>query len=246
MLKWVSDKSKIHKGVCCGYELDLKNGEPKQAAIHFQPLRNIELVEPFFGVIGEQDKASLYLTMTERLPKEWQPSFLGLFRGRPESPLRICGYLQRSEINECIRDKDHMRQVFECAGFKAYDGAMMEQLYSLLSVLPYIADYQFDIYPDGSLGESFAIDLRLPVTPPVELRPFFETGNGAGLKDLLSKWEIVDQRFDKTLDMAFSGAVPAKSGLHAYVLRPDWIKVRWKNGKLQPAKMYVLNMAGLV
>lgn len=246
MLKWVSDKAKTHKGICCGYELDLKEGGSRRPAIHFQPRKSIELVEPFFSIISEQDKASLYLTMTERLPKSWQPAMLGLFRGRPGSPLRVCGYLQRDEIDECIKDKERIVKVFRDAEFKAYDGTVIEQFDSLMSVLPDIAGYQFDIYPDGSLGDSFAIDLHFPVMRPGETRVFFENGDGAGLTDLLSKWGIVDQRFDKVWDMAFSGAVPLQDGLHAYVLRPNWLKVRWTAGKLQRSKMYVLAQAGLI
>ncbi|MBP5261174.1 MAG: hypothetical protein J6Z43_03490 [Clostridiales bacterium] len=246
MLKWVSDKAKIDKGVCCGYELDLKNGVPIRPAIHFQPRRSHKLVEPFLSIIGEHDKAPLYHSMTERLPESWQPAMFGLFRGRPGSPLRIGGYLSRNEIDECIRDKERIPQIFERAGFKAYDGEMIEQLDSLMSVLPDLAGYQFDIFPDGSLGDVFAIDLHLPAMRSGEMHAFFEEGDGAGLARLLSKWEIIDRRFDKVLDMAFAGAIPVQDGLRAYVLRPDWIKVRWTNRKLQPAKMYVLTTAGLI
>ena len=37
-----------------------------------------------------------------------------------------------------------------------------------------------------------------------------------------------------------------KEGRYAFVLTPNWIKVRWRGGVLQPSKLYCLGNAGPV
>lgn len=50
-----------------GFELDTGKGELPAPAVHFQPRRHTELVEPFFLLIGEQRYAALYLDLAKRM-----------------------------------------------------------------------------------------------------------------------------------------------------------------------------------
>ncbi|MBQ9044037.1 MAG: hypothetical protein IJ111_14630 [Eggerthellaceae bacterium] len=59
-----------------------------------------------------------------------------MFRGRPGSPLRVCGYLGDAEKAACAADLEHLAAVFDAAGFAAYDGAMLSQVSALMAAAP--------------------------------------------------------------------------------------------------------------
>ena len=249
MLEWYADAHGEHQGIACGYEVDTKEPGLPAAAVHFQPRKKTQLVEPFCKIVGEPERAALYLDLDACMPEGWPLSFFGMFRGRPGSPLRVCGYLARTAQSACACDPEELGRAFRAIGFTAYDNAMLAQVSQLMAVAPGLIDFQFDIYPDGSLGDTFAIDLQFEIAQPKDVQACFTDGGGANVMNLLEKWGAADERWHLGAEAAFANAIPAwrEDGSickWAFTLMPQWAKARWKDGVLQPSKLYLLGSAG--
>ena len=228
--------------VACGYELDCGSAGRAAAGMHFQPRSHREFVEPFCEALGEPERARLYLAQDARMPQDWPLSFFGLFRGRPDYPLRVCGYLGDDEVESCSRDPRRIASALSQAGFEAYDDTMLEQAARVLELRGDSVDFQLDVMPDGSLGSTFAFDLRFDEMRAEEARDSFRSGSARGLVEQLQGWGIADERADLMADLAFTRGIPVRGDDgsmrgYGFSLVPGWLKVRWKDGVLQPAKM---------
>ena len=247
MLDWYARTRREHVDVTCGFEVDTGRGSLPMAAIHFQPRAHIELVHPFC----EPQAADLYLGLAARMPDGWPLSFLGMFRGRPGSPLRVCGYLDETEKTACAADPGRLAAAFDVARFAAYDDAMLSQVSKLMAVAPGGLDFQFDVFPDGGIGPTFAIDIQFGIEKPEAVQASFKSGPGAAVMDMLEEWGAADGRWRQAVQSAFARALPVEldgggTGRYAFTLMPQWAKARWTGGVLQPSKLYHLAHAGLL
>ena len=248
LFDWFATVCQDDRNICIGFELDTKEEVLPEAAVHFQPRAHTELVRPFCEVVGEPARADLYLGFAERMPDGWPLSFFGMFRGRPASPLRICGYMDSDEKTACIEDRAHLSAAFDAIGFSAYDDAMLSQVSAVMAAAPGSVDFQFDVYPDGSLGPVFAIDAQFGIEQPDAVRETFENGPGATFMGMLEYWGAADNRWWPAICSAFDRAIPVEldgggRGRIAFTIMPQWVKERWANGALQPSKLYHLAQA---
>lgn len=251
MLDWYAAACAGNSDISCGFELDTSKPELPRAAVHFQPRVHVELVQPFCKAIGEPERARLYLDLAERMPAGWPLSFFGMFRGRPNSPLRVCGYLGDSETAACSDDPHRLASAFEAIGFAAYDNAMLADISRLMAAAPGTVDFQFDVHADGALGDTFAIDIQFEIAQPKAVNESFESGPGARIMQLLeelgaadSRWKLTPQAsFARALPIELDGGSPARYG---FTLMPQWAKVRWRNGVLQPSKLYYLGKSQIL
>lgn len=251
IIDWFAESCSEMEHVCFGFELDAHKEVLPRAAVHFQPRGHTELVEPFFAAAGEPEKARLYLDLAKRMPAGWSLSFFGMFRGREGSPLRVCGYFDQHEIESCAADSAYIASFFDEIGFSAYNPTMLEQISSLLSVAPGSCDFQFDVFPDGSLGDIFAIDVQFHIERPERVVESFAHGPIADVFGLFEKWGTADERWKLAADAALARALPMEkengdSCRYSFTLLPQWAKARWRNGELQPSKLYYLASAGLL
>ena len=251
ILDWYLAMREFYPEISCGFELDTREAELPTAAVHFQPRSHDELALDFCGAIGEPERGRLYVRRARGMPDGWPLSFFGLFRGRPDSPLRVCGYLDWDEHRACAADPAHLARAFDKIGFAAYDEAMLSQVSALMAAAPKTVDFQFDLYPDGSLGETFAIDIQFGIEQPAAVAETFSRGAGARVMGLLERWGAADDRWRLAADMAFARALPVELdgggyGRFALTLMPQWAKARWVAGALQPSKLYHLAHAGLL
>ena len=251
MFDWFADACADDESVCCGFELDVKDQDLPRAAVHFQPRNHRDLVKPFCDSIGEPARAALYLDLAERMPDEWQLSFFGLFRGRSGSPLRVCGYLDRNEVSACADDPARVAGVFDQIGFKDYDDTMLARISTLMGLVPTGADFQFDIYDDGNLGSTFAIDVQFGIEQPEAVQASFKDGPASQVFGTLQEWGAADDRWKLAGDAAFARSLnvmleDGETGRFSFTLMPQWVKVRWTDGVLQPSKLYYLAAAGLM
>lgn len=250
MLDWFAGVGEQYENVSCGFELDTKNEQLSAAGVHFQPRRSIELVEPFCQAIGEPERAALYLNQAERMPPGWSLSFFGLFRGRPGSPLRVCGYLGNDERDTCAEDPRHLAAVFDEIGFTAYDDAMLDQAAALMTAAPGGLDFQFDVYPNGKLGDVFALDIQFEIKQPESVMASFENGDAARIMKLIESIGAADERWKLSAEAAFARALPVETAdgnlaRFAFTLMPQWVKVRWRDRALQNSKLYYLGTTTL-
>jgi hypothetical protein len=247
-MDWFTNLDDGYEGISFGYELDTKDPSLPVAAIHFQPRRHRQLVDPFCQAVGEPERAHLYHEVNERLPPAWELSFFGMFRGRSNSPLRVCGYLHQQEIQACT-DPKRLKSVFDAVGFTSYSKEMLEQATTLIDGAAQSADFQFDVYPDGTLGDTFAFDVSYNIQRPELVHENFENGKAAKLMRQLEEWGVADERWHLTSGATFSRAIPLERedgsfGRYHFVVQPQWEKVRWTACKLMPAKSYLFATAG--
>lgn len=210
VLDWFADISRSYESVSCGFELDTKESELPAAAIHFQPRRHMELVRPFCEIVDEPERADLYLGLAERIPKGWPLSFFGMFRGRPSSPLRVCGYLSPQENAACGEDATRLSKVFDAIGFDAYDEPMLAQARELMAASSLTTDFQFDIHADGRLGDTFALDIQFGIEQPHAVKASFDTGIAGTIMRLLERWDAADERWHLAADAAFARSIPVE------------------------------------
>ena len=246
---WFASLGDSYEAISFGYELDTKEPELPAAAVHFQPRKHTELVRPFCEAAGEPERAYLYLGLHDRMPQEWPLSFFGMFRGRPSSPLRVCGYLSDAEVRTCAQDPSRLPAVFDAIGFEAYDEEMLAQARELMATRPLSVDFQFDIYPDGRMGDTFALDVQFGIEQPHAVRENFDTGVAGSAMRLLERWGAADERWKLAPQAAFARSIPMERddgtlGPYAFTVMPQWVKARWRSGVLQQSKLYYLGNAG--
>ena len=232
-----------------GFEIDCADPAPSAAGVHFQPRKHTELVAPLCEAAGSPEKASLYLAQNERMPQGWPLSYFGMFRGRPGSPLRVCGYLERGEKRVCAADPAHLGRALGQAGFSAFDEAVLAQAAHVLELAPAGVEFQLDALADGSLGDMFAIGLHFDSLPSADVRRSFASGAGAAIMAQLREWGIADERVGHVGEMTFTRGMhihsdDGSSVPFGFSLIPAWLKVRWRNGILEPAKLYMNASAG--
>lgn len=254
LLDWYAKENPNGKGdldVSFGFELDVKDPALPRAAVHFQPRRALGLVEPFCEAAGEPERARLYLDLAARMPAGWPLSFFGMFRGRPGSPLRVCGYLAASEKRACAKDPGRIAGVFDELGFTAYDETMVSRISTLMGATEETVDFQFDVYDDGHLGPTFAVDLQFGIERPEAVGASFRSGPASRVLGLLESWGAADGRWRLGGDAAFARALDVAledggTGRYAFTLMPQWAKARWTGGELQPSKLYLLARSQLL
>ena len=251
LLDWYAATARDHPTISFGFELDTRSPYMDKAAVHFWPFQHKHLVEPFCSLIGEPAYATRYLRQAARMPAAWPLAFFGVFRGRPDYPLRVCSYPTRGEMAACAGAPKHIRQRFDELGFGAYDADMLDQIAQLLACAPEGFDFQLDVFPDETLGDMFAIDMQFGIHCTNDVAVSFEDGVGADVMSRLQQWGAADERWKDSVKTTFARSVPVEdsgkyAGDYAFMLMPCWLKARWINGVLQPAKMYLYAHAELV
>ncbi len=244
VVRYIRDAHRKYPEVSGGFEIDTGSNEPGRAGVLFEPRSHTELARGFCEAIGEPLYGKLYEEMALRLESSWQPSYFGLFRGREGLPLRIGGYLGQEETAPCAEDPERIVSAFKAAGFTAYDDRMIGQIRDIMALSPTDVEFQFDILPDGATGDIFSLSTFFAIEQPKAVRASFLEGPGAGYMDQLKKWNIADDRWEKSLDIIFAGALPLGDVNISFSIFPQWIKVRWNKKKLVPAKLYLLMKAG--
>jgi hypothetical protein len=220
--------------------VDTGSFESEVAGIHFQPREHVELVEGFCEAIGEVAYGRLYQEMVRRLSGLWEPSYFGIFRGRPGAPLRVAGYIDKKEMLSCASDPERIIKVFKAAGFTAYDDTMIDNMCSIFRVSPDSTDFQFDIYPDGGIGEVFSLSALYELRRREETLAAFYDGDDSRYIALLTEWGLADDRWKQVVDTVYSGTLPLPAGDITFIAFPQAFKVRWRGGKLVPSKAYVM------
>lgn len=248
MFDWFSRECSQIDDVSCGIELDTSSGETERAGVYLQQRERTELVEPFLRSVGEEARAESYLDVLKRMPASWPPAYVGLFPGRPGSPLRIGGYMGHDEMKACAQDPAHLAKRFDAIGFTAYDQAMLERCSELMSLAPAV-DFQFDIQQDGSLGDVFGLSLSFNKTYPRLAKECMTTGYGAELCQKLEAWGLADDRWRLIADAAFARhvAVEREDGSEtrfALAIRFNYAKMKFKAAEPQLAKFYLILHGG--
>lgn len=250
MYDWFSGVCDTDVNVSCGLELDVSAGETEQAGIYLQYRRHSNLLAPFFKAIDEEERAKSFLAVADRMPGGWPPAYVGLFPGRESAPLRIGGYLGSEEQKACADDPAFLADRFDQIGFSAYSDEMLTRCRAFLSLAPSV-DFQFDIMPDGSLGDVFGLSLSFNETTPRQAHACMRDGYGARICNILQEWGLADDRWKHIADAVFARHVPfnredGSQGRFALCCLLNYAKVKFARTEAQPAKFYLILSAGEV
>ena len=123
----------------------------------------------------------------------------------------------------------------------AIDDAMAQQLCELAQV-PLSWEVQFDIFPDGHIGDVLSIDLCLPLAKTTRIDEFFaDGGRGAQAMRVLTGWGVSDERWRRIPQACFARLAWPRGEEGAFLLRchPAFIKAKWHGTTPQPAKVYL-------
>lgn len=248
MFDWFSGVSSPGDFVSCGIEMDTSTGETERAGVYLQQRRRTELVEPFLASIGESGRAQGYLDVLARMPTGFPPSYVGLFPGRPGTPMRIGGYMNKLTLRCCADDPAELGEYFRRIGFAAFDDEMLERCSQFMRLAP-SADFQFDIMADGSLSDTFGLSLSFNETKPRKARECMERGYGAQLMGLLQDWHLADERWKLIADAAFARHVgftrdDGSEGRLALCVLFNYAKVKFTACEPRPAKFYLILSSG--
>ena len=244
MCDWFARVCDKGEEISCGIELDLSVGETERAGAYLQQRRHTELIGPFLASVGEHERTQGYLDVLERMPQGWPPAYVGLFPGREGTPLRIGGYLGAEERRHCADDPMHLAAAFDAIGFSAYDRAMLERCAEFMQLAPSV-DFQFDIMPDGSLGDTFGLSLSFNEARPRQAKECMGSGYGAKLMEALEGWGLADSRWRLIADAAFARHVPfaredGSEGRFGIAIRFNYAKIKFSACNPRPAKFYLV------
>lgn len=228
----------------CGIELDTSAGESKRVGVYLQFRKRTEMIAPFLESIGESERLGGYMDVLGCMPKDWPPAYVGLFPGRPGSPLRIGGYLNGSVKDSCAADPTFLGEQFRRIGFTAFDGDMLRRCAEFMALAPGI-DFQFDIMADGSLGDTFGLSLSFNETKPRQARACMESGYGARICGLMQEWGLADERWRAIAGAAFARHVgferdDGTEGRFALCVLFNYAKVKFTSCEPKPAKFYLV------
>ena len=248
MLEWFQGICKEDGSISCGIELDTASGETERAGVYLQQRERHDLVVPFLESVGEGSRVESYLDVLSRMPEGWPPAYVGLFPGRPGTPLRIGGYLDVLQLERLADDPAYLGECFQRMGFAAYDDDMLDRCAEFMKHAP-SADFQFDIMPDGSLGDTFGLSLSFNEARPRHARECMESGYGAEIMNLLQGWGLADERWKLIAGAAFARHIgfekeDGTEGRFALAIRFNYAKVKFTACEPRPAKFYLTCLAG--
>ncbi len=246
MFRWFSGLPE-QSGCSCGIELDTGSGDTERAGAYLQFRARTRYAEAFLDSLGESGRTKGFYETVRRLPEGWPPAYIGLFSGREGTPLRVGGYMEQEQKEAAARDPALLGEQFRRIGFEAYDPDMLKFCAELMAMAPGV-DFQFDILPDGSLGDVFGLSLSFNEVAPSRSAACMESGFGARLMRRLQDEGLADGRWEKIAGAAFAKGLPAETEdgnrvLFAAMVRLNYAKVKFRCGKPAPAKFYLMTKA---
>lgn len=246
MFDWFSHLPESH-GASCAIEVDTGSGETECAGVYMQQRRRKDLVAPFLESVGEDARAGSYLKFMERLPQGMSAAYAGLFPGREGSPMRIGGYMDKAFIDNASDDTSVLDRAFSSVGFGDHDPGMLELCSRLLAMSP-AADYQFDIYPDGSVGDVFGLSLSFNDVLPNEAAECMNSGFGKDIMTTIQDLGLADDRWKMIAGASMGKGITVKKTdgrevFLVFAIRLNYVKIKFKAGVPVFSKFYLILQA---
>lgn len=222
-------------------ETDLASGSIERPSVFFS--LNYMMDAIMEQVVAKQEMASCYPSL-KRCLAAVEPALrlisLGFMYGRKEPILRVVLYamdLEPEAILAAVRRLGQQGEAF-AKQIEGYLKAAAE-----LGLFEYIID--LDLAPDGSLKDFVGLELLMQADTISKQLKLIKTEPYAKLLELLKGWEVSDDRvnlvarciFSKDVTDPINGRYHVTSGLSHF-------KLRWKQGNIMPAKVYLLLQTG--
>ena len=243
MIDWVAKVQEEGNYAAICLEADTSTGKPSLAGVYLRQRKKAKLVEPFLTIIGEGARVGSYHDARESLADGWLCEYVGLFPGRAGAPMRIGGYFSEQERLSCAENPQRLAESLNAAGYTWCTDGLLSTGSELMGLAP-LADFQFDILADGTLGETFGLSVDFSRVPPWDVRECFEQGFGAQIFSRLEKWGLADGRWKHIPDTVFARCVnydreDGSTGHLALTISINWAKVKFVAGVPTLAKFYL-------
>lgn len=217
-------------------------GTLTRSGVYFKHKGYAYLAQGLLEAVGAGDRYQGYLDAVLRLPEGWLSLYVGHFFDRPGSPVRLEARVLDQAHADMLRDPGLLGKNLAAAGFSVTDNSMLEQAQSLIDLgIPFTI--QFDVNADGSLSDSFAISVFFEELGVHWREAFAEDGPATRTLALLTELGIADDRQALLEKGCFSVRAPFvdDEGRPREAVMLSWpacCKMKWRAGKLMPAKWY--------
>ncbi|MDO4539018.1 MAG: hypothetical protein Q4B54_12715, partial [Coriobacteriales bacterium] len=213
------------------------------SGVYFKHKGYAYLAEGLLEAVGAKDRYQGYLDAVLRLPEGWTSLYVGHFFDRPGSPVRLEAQILSQAHSESVRDHSLLGKNLAAMGFgRADDQQLLEQAQLFLDLgIP--ATVQFDVNPNGSLADSFAILVFYEELGARWREAFAEDGPATRTLALLTELGLADGRQALLQKGSFSVRAPFvdNKGQPREAVMLSWpacCKMKWTAGELTPAKWY--------
>ena len=229
-------------GRLLGMTMDTGSGDPTHAGAYFHEYKGSALQEAFLASLAEDRRIESLRELRLRMPEGLSVDYLGLFPARPGSFLRIGGYISKALQSAAAQDPAILGNCLSRIGFRDAGKAMLEHCAQFLSLTP-DADYQLDLYPDGTLGNTFSLFADFHTVRFRQMEECMNSGFGHEILLRLQKDGAADDRFRQIAGGGFNKIFPFfdEEDKISFVHFANFllnIKLKFKAGILQPAKCY--------
>ena len=222
---------------------DLRGGRRATGAYVNISNRPLEDLPGFFDALDAADVRDHATALLARLPGSWHPWYVGLFPERLGAGVRVGMYVSPGRQADYAHNVREIAADLRLAGFDALDGEMLSHIQTM-AALPFQLELQLDATEDGT-GDTLGVDLTLSLRSSARVQEAFaEGGAAAHACSLFVMWGISDGRWRHLASSSFGRFVPvrmAERGDVHLVMKclPTFIKAKWSDARLQPAKVYL-------
>ena len=235
-------------GYAFGYSFDLSASLTAAPGLYVlppleQPPENY--VPTLLKATGCEDRIKQVMAAFTAAPPVWHPHYAGLMAGRQDTPIRLGFSLMHKDSLRYSANKDDFWRDIESYMDLSFTPEGREIL-SLLVEGGYLCDLQFDLFPDGNLGDGLGVSVNFGFqsVDPRNSKGFLERGDAKRMMQRIENLGLADTRW-RQMDSACCAnfrAVRTKDGkrLAGDVITLDGLKVRFKKGRAFLSKGYLL------
>ena len=241
------------KDCFCGFSFDLSDMAEKDEEKSYLPgiymipyLKdaNVDYVPNMLQRLGGGDRIPRVMKGFAAAPSLWQPYYAGYMPGRRDAPVRIGFIVPRKVRRLYAENPARLKEDLSAYAPQTLSPAGCEVMELLVEGCG-IIDLQFDIFPDGTLGDGLAmvLDFNFDAADPRKSDEFMESSVVGEKMKLLQSLGLADDRrrqmgsacggFQRLL---FDGE---KYRSVADIVRLNAVKIRFKKGNPHLAKGYL-------
>lgn len=238
LLNWYASEPREGGGLALAY--DTGEGRIDDPAVHINVKDTGTFdAEGFFANVDRADATMLYDGFSSHLPRGWQVWYFGVHPGRPGTPVRVDYFVDDDLKRAYATDPARLGEDLRAVGFTDV-GAQTLRIGGEIATSPYALELQFDVLPDGTLGQNVGLSAGFPFEPASKARLHWESdGSAARLMEFAEKLGVADGRWRRIEDALFTTAVPDGSNMLAAYCVPTFVKFRMHAGEPLDAKVYL-------
>ena len=202
--------------------------------------RSTEFPCAFLRSAGQADLQEAYRAFVRRMPQSWFACYTGVFPARERSFVRVECIPAPSRQRAYAADASLLEADLRQAGIGSLGATAVARCHEL-ACSPFPIEFQFDVLPDGKLGDTFSASLRFACPPGQEDWPAFDPKGAAGeAMRRVEEWGLADERWRLLADTIFAKRLTREGASMTLFNYPAFIKIRWRDSEPLDAKAYLV------